>query len=117
MSAHFRITSVDYAPDDLPAQVPIEGTLLRRIPGPDRPDYWLAQLLEPVSWIDNGVGRSVTHLILAARYEGQTIREESEELVVGIAYVVDSSLLEDMRIDFAKCRYVAIGEMDFVRGV
>jgi hypothetical protein len=69
----FRVTSVDYEPEDLAAQVPFEGTLLRKIPGPDRPDYWLAELARPLAWHDNGTPRTVTHVVLATRYEGQTI--------------------------------------------
>ena len=115
MSARFRVTSVDYEPADLAAQVPFEGTLLRAIPGPDRPDYWLAQLAKPLVWDDNGRKQSISHLILSARYEGQTIQRGFPRLTIGIAYVTDSSLLSDAKLDFAKCRYVAIGEAEGIK--
>jgi hypothetical protein len=46
----FRIGSVDHEPDDLPAQLPLRGRLLRKIAGPPRrPEYWLAELDAPVT--------------------------------------------------------------------
>jgi hypothetical protein len=44
------IDSVDYAPDDLYDQVPIVAWLTRQVPGDDRPDYWLCELVRPISW-------------------------------------------------------------------
>jgi hypothetical protein len=70
----------------------------------------LAALVEPLNWLDNGVSRNVTHIIVAARYEGDTIEPGFERRVVGLAYVTDETLLSDATLDFAKCRYVAIGE-------
>ncbi|HEY9285057.1 MAG TPA: hypothetical protein VIP46_16515 [Pyrinomonadaceae bacterium] len=107
-----RITSVDYAPDELYEQTPFEAVLLREIPGPDRPDYWLAALPEPIRWLRNGVGISVRHLVLAARWEGTRISRGMSNMPVGIAYVVDESVLEDAKLDFGKCEYVAIGVAD-----
>ena len=109
MRNHFRVISVDYEPEDLAAQVPFDGVLLRKIAGPDRPDYWLAELTKPLAWDDNGVARTVTNLVLSARYEGQTIEPGFQRLVVGLAYVTDDTLLSDSELEFAKCRYVAIG--------
>ena len=37
-------------------------------------------------------------------------------LPVGIAYVTDETLLQDARLGFGKCSYVAIGIADDVRG-
>jgi hypothetical protein len=107
----FRLVSADYEPEDLVAQLPREGTLVRKIAGPDRPDYWLASLDSPLTWNDNGSTRTVNLLILAARYEGQSISPPIDRLVTGIAYVVDESLLGDATLSFDKCRYVAIGEI------
>ena len=55
MRTHFRIISVDYEPEDLAAQVPFDGVLLRKIAGPDGPDYCWAELTKPLAWDDNGV--------------------------------------------------------------
>ena len=42
------ITTVDYAPGELYDQTPIVVKLLRQLPGPDRPDYWLGETERPI---------------------------------------------------------------------
>lgn len=108
------ITSVDYAPEDLYAQVPFLCSLLREIAGPDRPDYWLASLRQPLRWQRDGRETTVTHVILSARYVGEELTPQTRRIVVGLAYVTDDSLLDDARLDFAKCHYAAIGVAEFV---
>lgn len=103
------ITSVDYAPEDLYEQVPIVVELIRQIPGDDRPDYWLGALRTPVRWLVENHVREVTHLVVAARWQGTTIAVEVQNLPIAIAYVTDQSVLNDTHLDFAKCAYVAIG--------
>lgn len=105
----FSLTSVDHAPEDLYAQVPCDGALVRRMAGRDRADYWLARLDRPVRWRDEAAERVVDHLVLAARYAGQTIDAPFDDLVVGIAFVVDPTLVDDATMTMAKTRYVAIG--------
>ena len=46
------ITSVDYNPPELTDQTPFSLAIMRRIPGPDRPDYWLGHLDAPLRWLD-----------------------------------------------------------------
>jgi hypothetical protein len=108
----FRLIDVDHAPDELASQTPAQGLLLRSIPGPDRPDYWLARLDRPLRWIDEGMERSIDHLVLAARYQGQSIGAGDGRLTVGVAYVVDPTLLADAALTFVKIRYVAIGTIE-----
>jgi len=103
------ISSVDYAPEDLYGQVPIVAQLIRELPGDDRPDYWLACVARPIRWIADNIERSITHLVLAARWQGTRIEPGVEHLPVGIAYVTDATLLDDSRLDLKKCAYVAIG--------
>jgi hypothetical protein len=103
------ITSVDYAPGDLYEQVPLVVDLIRQIPGDDRPDYWLGALQTPIRWLVENQPREVTHLIVAARWQGTAIDVGVENLPVGIAYVTDQSVLSDDHLDLAKCTYVAIG--------
>jgi hypothetical protein len=103
------ISGVDYAPHDLYEQTPFVVDLIRELPGDDRPDYWLAELRSPIRWLHENHDRRITHLILAARWEGTRIEPGVKGLPVGIAYVIDPSLLGDSRLDFAKCSYVAIG--------
>lgn len=103
------ITGVDYAPSELEDQVPIIVDLIREIPGPDRPDYWLGRVQQPIRWSKDGQEISVTHVVLAARWVGTSIGPGARNLPVGIAYVTDPTLLEDSELDFSKCVYVAIG--------
>jgi hypothetical protein len=82
--------------------------LVRQIPGPDRPDYWIAALEMPLSVAVDNHGRKVTHLILAARWVGTAIAQGIKHIPVAVAYVIESTLLTDEQLSFAKCRYVAI---------
>ena len=100
------IDNID-GPRDLADKAPVTVDLIRQIPGPDRPDYWIATLEMPLAVVDNH-DREVTHLILAARWVGTAIAAGMKHVPVGIAYVIDSSLLTDEQLSFAKCRYVAI---------
>jgi hypothetical protein len=110
------IDSVDHAPDDLYGQTPLRGRLLRTITKHDRPDvfrtatgdYWLAELSTPLSWTRDGMTRTIRHLVLAARWEGNSLRPGAT-LPVGIAYVVDDSLLSSESFEFTQAEYVAIG--------
>ncbi len=103
------ITSVDYAPRELDQQTPIVVDLLKELPGDDRPDYWLGVTTKPIRWISENIEREVSHVILAARCQGSRIEPGAKNLPVGIAYVVDTSLLDDKKLSFAKCVYIAIG--------
>jgi hypothetical protein len=107
-----RITSVDHAPDELYGQTPFKAVLIKQLPGPDRPDYWLAVLPTPLRWIRNGTETRVTHLFLAARWQGTEIGAGMFSLPVKILYVADPSALEDSVLDYGKCEYVAIGTAD-----
>lgn len=109
MPVTFEITDVDYAPEDLDDQTPLVARLIRQIPGTDRPDYWLAELDDPVRWTRGNAESQITHLVVSSRYEGTSISEDMARLVIGIAYVTDQSALEDETLDFGKCAYVAIG--------
>ena len=102
------IDSVDYAPEDLYEQTPVRARLLRKVAGNDRPDYWIAELHAPLSWTKDGTARSISHLVLAARWQGTSILPGAT-LAVGIAYVTDDALLTSDRFDFNQAEYVAIG--------
>ena len=47
--------------------------------------------------------------MLAARWQGTRIEPDVEHLPIGIAYVTDNTVLEESRLDFVKCHYIAIG--------
>ena len=103
------ITMVDYAPEELHEQLPLVATLIKEIPGDDRPDYWLGEVKTPIKWIHENHEKKITHLLLAARWVGTKIAPQAKDLAVGIAYVTDQSLLNDSKVDFNKTSYVAIG--------
>jgi hypothetical protein len=110
------ITSVDHAPDDLDGQLPLRARLLGRIAKRDPSnsfrsasgEYWLAALTAPVSWTDDGVTRTICHLVLAARWQGTAIFPGAT-LPVGIAYVIDDSVVSSESFDLTRATYVAIG--------
>lgn len=110
------VGSVDYAPEELHAQTPITVDLLRKIPGPDRPDYWLGKCERPVRWIDENVERTITHVVVAARWVGTAIEPRVENLPIGIAYVTNEAQLDAPTFDFQNARYVAIGTANEVEG-
>jgi hypothetical protein len=104
----FRIGSVDYEPDDLDRQLPIRGRLLREIAGPDRSDYWLAELRRPLSWATEEGRRTVRHLVLKARWLGTAIGPGAK-IPVNIYYVTDDRMLDAASFGRAQIAYVAIG--------
>lgn len=105
------ISSVDYAPEELAAQVPLSVTLMRPLAGTaNRAGAWLGVFDRPVQWTnENGAKAEATHAVLWARAKGAAISSGARNLAVGIAYVVDESLLEDEALDLAKTYYVAVG--------
>ena len=110
------IKSVDHAPDDLYGQLPLRARLLRPIAKSDPSnsfrtasgEYWLAELTPPVSWTEDGVARTIRHLVLAARWEGTAIRPGAK-LPAGIAYVIDDGVVSSESFDLTRARYAAIG--------
>jgi hypothetical protein len=103
---------VDYAPTDLYEQVPFTIKVLRLVPGQDRPDYYLGELTEPLFWNNDGRRVGITHVVISARSVGARIALGVRDLGISIAYVLDPTQITDAFLDFAKCRYVAIGLAD-----
>jgi hypothetical protein len=110
------VTSVDYAPAELDRQTPFTVNLIRQLPGSDRPDYWLGELERPLLWLHENIEKSVTHVIIAARWQGTQIGPGMKNLPIGLAYVTDSTQLDAPIIDFSQCKYVAIGTATQVDG-
>lgn len=110
------IKSVDHAPEDLYGQTPVRGRLLRTIAKSDQPEsfrtaskeYWLAELPTPLSWTQEDVTRTIRHLIVAQRWEGTSIRRGAK-IPVGVAYVLDDSVLSSETFASTQVEYVAIG--------
>lgn len=99
-----QLIDCDYAPQDMEAQLPITCSLIRMIPGSDRADYWLAKCEKSVKHED----KIFNYLIVAPRFVGEKIEKGMGSIALGVAYVTDESLVQDIKLDFNKCKYVAI---------
>ena len=99
-----QLINCESAPQDMEAQMPITCTLMRTIPEARRADYWLAKCKKPVSY-ENVM---VNYLVVAPRFVGDEIKKGMGQVVVGVAYVMDETLIQDDELNFDKCRYVAI---------
>lgn len=133
MSARFRIDRSDVGPDDLPGQLPVEGALLRQIPGSDRSDYFLGVLDRPLSYRttldalreqgvdpaaadpqliriseDGTVDLGVLGVVFAARLVGEHPHAGMTDFPVMLAYVIDGSAMRDEAVDFSKLVYAAV---------
>ena len=108
---HFAVTSVDGA-EDFDGTLPLKGEVLRQIPGPDRPDYYLAALETPFTWKKEK--KKISHIVICARWVGGVLSPSMSHTPVNIAYVTDDSVLEDAKLDFQNCYYAAIGVADGV---
>jgi hypothetical protein len=54
----------------------------------------------------------VTHVLVAARWQGTEIGPGMRLVPINISFVTDTSLLEDSVLDLEKCAFVAIGTAD-----
>ena len=109
-----NVTSVDHAPPDLEGQMPFQLELLRKILGSDRQgrDHWIAVAAQPIRWVREGQEVLVTHVLVAARWQGTEIGPGMRQVPINISFVTDTSLLEDSVLDIKKCAFVAIGTAD-----
>ena len=108
----FEIKHLDVGPVELGYQLPISGKIIRKIPGNDRPDYYLAKLNKTIIWnCDNGTTTEVSHIAVCSRYKGQKLAANMNGLAVAIAYVTDQSVLEDYLLSFKKIKYAAKGRI------
>ena len=128
------INSVDSAPADLTAQLPVHAELVRILPGPDRPDYSLAIAKKPIHFHttvaaleqagvdpnaadpqmirvhdDGSIDLVVFGMVLCARVAGETIHLAMQDFPVNIAYIIDNTQLRDASVDFSKSYFAAIG--------
>ena len=65
-----------------------------------------------MEWYVDGAEREVTHLVVSTRWVGGQFVTGARDLPISIAYVKDLSVLEDERLEFSKCAFVAIGVCD-----
>lgn len=109
-----KIVSIDYAPDDLYRQIPCSATLIKKMKGPDRPDYWLAKVDKPIIWEKNKT-KDVNYIILASFFVGTSIKVGFGKISMRLAYVIDESILKDIDLIFEKAEYVAICEAEEIK--
>jgi hypothetical protein len=126
----FVLTRLDLGPAELEKALPIRADALRVMPGPDRPDYLLARFEKPLKYRtpvgfemeradptlrgrdEQGDFVIVQGIVVCARFVGQGFRSGMRDLAINVAYVIDNTLANDPRIDFAKLEYVAVGFID-----
>ena len=130
----FTIDGVDTGPDDLASQLPRTAEMVRPIAGPDRPDYGLAVLQEPLTYdttltalraagVDPAtadpqliqyhadgeqVRLHIFGIVVAPRVVGDRLHGAMSGMPVMLAYIVDNTLMRDETLVFAKCVYVAV---------
>ena len=109
------VDSVDHAPDDLDKQTPLRGRLLRTIAKHDRSDRFrtasvlLARRAQRSAVLDQGRRDANDPSPRAGGALGRDVNRARCEIAVGIAYVVDDSLLSSESFDLTQAEYVAIG--------
>lgn len=112
--------------------LPLRAELIRVLPGPDRPDYCLAQTEhrilyrpDPKSFDESRVDAEflrhdpagspvvlVYCVVIAARFAGTQVSPDMKDLWVNLAYVIDNSVHRDDRMDLAKLDYVAVARIN-----
>jgi len=99
-----RIQAIDTGPEDLQPQLPVMITLVRRLTGPDNPNYWLAKPERPIFF-----GKEkINYFIVGAMWKDVRLQQGvGKDVGIFVAYVTDESLLEDRTMDFTKARDVA----------
>lgn len=125
-------TAARSGPDGFISHLPIRGELAGVIPGPDRPDYCLVQLDEPIEFepdadfdrdrirqsaidqmvLDLDDVLPISMLVIAARQTGTQVSPTMVDLVVNIAYVLDESLFTDSALEFDKVHFAAVATIN-----
>lgn len=134
------VDSVETGSDELALQLPVRAQVLRRLPGPDRPDYSLAGLRSPLRLrstthllVEAGVALAgldpatttvhddgsvvalVYGLVLAPRTAGVRLATAQGPVAVATALVLDTSQMTDRTVRFEKVFYAAVTWVTRVR--
>lgn len=106
-----EISDILKGPEELSYQLPIQAKILRKIPGKDRPDYYIVELEKSVVWIDQnkGINAEVNYFVVGTKKKSHTIANDMKNVLLAIAYVRDESVIDDSKLDFNKISYVADG--------
>lgn len=137
--ASFELVGIDYdqtgfgegnAVPELQAQLPRTAKLTRRFTGPDRNDYFLAVLDQPIKYhpaahfdwarsppeftgADND-GRFVWiyGIVIASLRAGTHIHAGMRDFPVYLAYVIDHNVAREEQLDFARCDSIGWGSIN-----
>ena len=134
--ARFVLEDVDYDQSggglpvvvpELQRQLPVAARLARRIPGPDRDDYFIGRLERPLryhpspefDWArtqtefigNDGAGQFVWvyAVVVCSLFAGTQVHARMKSFPVRPALVIDNTLGQDATLAFHKCDYVAPG--------
>lgn len=125
-------TAVRSGPAGFTSRIPIRGELAGVIPGPDRPDYCLVELDEPIDFepptdfdrdrihqsaidqmvLDLDDVLPISALVIAARQPGTQVSPSMVDLVVNIGYVLDDSIFGDDTLEFEKVHFAAVATLN-----
>ena len=111
----FVITRLDTGPEELAAALPLRARVIRVMPGSDRPDYVLCYAERAIPFRPQdarGELIAVQGLVICTRMVGDSFRSGMKDLLINIAYVIDTSLTRDPQLDLGKLRFAAIGFID-----
>ncbi len=110
-SFKIEITEITKGPQELDLQLPINAEAIKELPGKDRPDYVLAKLETPITWVnkEKNISKEIELVVLCAKFKGQKVEAGMKDLTVAIAYVIDNSIEKDVMLNFKKCKYIAVG--------
>jgi len=106
LSFRFSLYEADFCPDDFINQLPILIQVIRKIPGSDRPDYWIAKSETPIFWKDRNM--TINYVIVANYFYGEKLDKNVKSIVLNVAFVVDESVINDKTLDFNKSFPIAI---------
>jgi hypothetical protein len=139
--ASIELVDIDYdqtgygvmdAIPELRAQLPRTARIARRIPGPDRDDYFSAIFSLPIKyhpaqqfdWArtqpefiaadDAGQFLWIGAIIIASLQKGTRLHAQMKNFPVYVAYIVDNTVGLDDRLDFAKCDSIGWGTINAV---
>jgi hypothetical protein len=122
------IDQIDAGPPELGQMLPLRAELKGVIPGPDRPDYCVAQLErqiiyrpDPATFDESRQGMALVRrdqaglpvilidgVVLVAHLAGTQIAADMQDLWVKLAYIIDNTLPRDPVLDFAKSHYAGL---------
>jgi hypothetical protein len=137
--ARFELVEIDYdqtgfgeghTVPELQAQLPRTAKLTHRFSGPDRDDYFLAILEQPIKYHPsagfdwtrspaefiatdtNGQFVWVYGIVIASLRAGTQIHAGMKGFPVYVAYVIDHTVGRDDQLDFSKCDSIGWGTIN-----